>query len=203
MPTQYTSPYNLPYPQATDPVRDGQTAIQGIAERVNQVLLDGSFPPGNPDINSILTRLNAIDALNAKAPLGLVKLDSRTTTGSGSSMWICQSTNAFTFKANRRYLIEWAAGASHGTAGTQGLAQLYSAPSSDTWNSTSNLTELMGFNIDFRTAGNAYRVNPKRQISYTSDTTVQIKAALSAGTSLVAGSTYPAQLSITDLGAQF
>jgi len=62
MAMQYTSPYNLPYPQIGDPVREGAAAIQGIAQAVNTALVNGSFPASNPDVASMTARLNALEA---------------------------------------------------------------------------------------------------------------------------------------------
>lgn len=62
MPTQYTSPYNLPYPQIGDPVKEGAAAIEGIAKGVNTALQNGSFPSSNPDVASITARLNALES---------------------------------------------------------------------------------------------------------------------------------------------
>ena len=61
MATQYTTPYNLPFPQAGDPVKNGAAIIQGIAEATNTALVNGSFPASNPDVASIIARLNALE----------------------------------------------------------------------------------------------------------------------------------------------
>lgn len=67
MSTQYTSPYNLPYPQSGDKVADGYAAIEGIAKAVNTALVNGSFPASSPDVASITARLNALEGGKAKA----------------------------------------------------------------------------------------------------------------------------------------
>lgn len=61
MSTQYTSPYSLPWPQSGDPVREGAAAIEGIAKRVNQVLLEGTFPAATPEILALTTRLTDLE----------------------------------------------------------------------------------------------------------------------------------------------
>lgn len=62
MSTQYTTPYALPYPQSGDEIRLGYQAIEGIAKKVNDVLAAGSFPSSIPDVYSITTRLDALEA---------------------------------------------------------------------------------------------------------------------------------------------
>ena len=63
MATQYTTPYNLPYPQIGDPVKEGQAAIEGIANAVNTALVNGSFPASNPDVMDITARLNELEKI--------------------------------------------------------------------------------------------------------------------------------------------
>lgn len=62
MSTQYTTPYALPYPQSGDEVRLGYSAIEGIAKKVNDVLVAGSFPSSIPDVYAITTRLDALES---------------------------------------------------------------------------------------------------------------------------------------------
>lgn len=71
MAIQYTSPYNLPYPQIGDPVKDGQANMELLAKRVNTVLTDGSFPASNPDVADITARLNALEALATPVVVGM------------------------------------------------------------------------------------------------------------------------------------
>lgn len=70
MAIQYTSPYNLPYPQIGDPVKEGQANMELLAKRVNTVLTDGSFPASNPDVASITARLNALEAIKPFGHMG-------------------------------------------------------------------------------------------------------------------------------------
>lgn len=61
MAIKYTVPFNLPYPDIDDPVRNGQSAIEGIAKGVNTALQNAEIPPGNPDLNAVLARLNELE----------------------------------------------------------------------------------------------------------------------------------------------
>lgn len=85
MPIQYTSPYNLPYPQIGDPVKEGQANMELLAKRVNTVLTDGSFPASNPDVASITARLNALE--NAPVMTAEITADKAIGTSSTEFMW--------------------------------------------------------------------------------------------------------------------
>ncbi|WP_186760473.1 hypothetical protein [Arthrobacter alpinus] len=62
MTIKFTVPFNLPYPDVDDPVRNGQSAIEGIAKGVNTALQNANIPPGNPNLNAVLARLNALES---------------------------------------------------------------------------------------------------------------------------------------------
>lgn len=65
MAIKYTTPFNLPYPDIDDPVRNGQAAIEGIAKGVNTALQNANIPPGNPELNAVLARLNELETKSA------------------------------------------------------------------------------------------------------------------------------------------
>lgn len=142
-----------------------------------------------------------------RRPLGTVALVEMTSAGgTTSTQQIVMNIASFTFKANRRYEIEWTMGAVGITAGTTGLAQLFSCSTADGAQAITGLTELTGFNLDWRQASQTSRIVAKRKIMFTVDTTLQIKASLNGnGNSCYcsAGATWPGQLSIEDKGMQF
>lgn len=61
MTIQYTPIYQIPYPQASDPIKTTQTTLENQAKRVETILQQGSFPASNPDVASITARLNALE----------------------------------------------------------------------------------------------------------------------------------------------
>lgn len=139
-------------------------------------------------------------------PKGLCVLaDHTSVTPSMTKLTVITSIASFTFKANRQYEIEFTCGVGvvSGSLSNTPLVQLYTCAVTDAAAATTGLTELTGYNVIVSTMGATARANPKRKISYPVDTTLQIKATVSPNNNTVliaAGETYPAQLSIVDLG---
>lgn len=96
MATQYTSPYNLPYPQAGDPVKEGQAAMELLAKRVNQVLTDGSFPSSTPDLAAITARMDALE--NRRVMLGRTTSQTLTTNAKTAISWETEKTLVSAFR---------------------------------------------------------------------------------------------------------
>ncbi len=86
MPTQYTQPYNIPYPESQDPVREGYMAIQGIAQAVNTAFVNSQVPPGNPAQNAVLTRLNALDGASGSPAIIARKTDAQSIATAGTDV---------------------------------------------------------------------------------------------------------------------
>lgn len=142
-----------------------------------------------------------------KEPLGLTALSEMAfNSGSSTALTIVQNIASFTFRKNRHYLIKWSAGIVYTSGSGAALAQLWSCATTDGAGVTTGLTELMGWNLDFRTANQTIRTAVERHISYTVDTTLQIKSSFNGNGSTLYGSggaTYPMQLTIEDRGRQF
>lgn len=169
------------------------------------------------DVATYDSNLDAIDsAINSPGPtqtklaLGLQAIaEMPSSTAAGSALFVAMNIASFTFKAGRRYLIEWTAGVVNNTAGSSNapLAQIQSCAVTDSASLTTGLTELMGYNLSFNANGQSVRANPKRRITYTTDTTLQIKATLNGAGVLsingAGGPTWPMQLAIYDEGKQF
>lgn len=149
----------------------------------------------------------------AAAAQGLKAEVDMTAAGSaiGTTVAVVMNIPSFTFKANRWYCLEFNGAAQPNNGGAcMALAQIFSCSTADAANATTNMTELKGYNINFNGGGtinnNFYGV--RRLIKYSVDTTLQIKGCLTSATTgvtwtPVAGATWPTQLSITDMGAQF
>jgi hypothetical protein len=124
--------------------------------------------------------------------------------GTAVGQQIVMNIPSFTFLANRWYEIEWTAGVVNTTGPSSvPLAQLFSCSTADAAPAITGLTELMGHNTLFTASYQTARVDMKRKIKFTTNTTKQIKASLHGngqGCYVSAGPTYPAQLSIIDLG---
>lgn len=60
--------YLIDYMTPGDRIKDLATVNKAQAERMEQALLDAEVPPGNPDLNSVLARLNALEALSTPKP---------------------------------------------------------------------------------------------------------------------------------------
>lgn len=105
MAIKYTAPFNLPYPDIDDPVRNGQAAIEGIAKGVNTALQNANIPPGNPDLNAVLARLNALEATTHK---GLVKSEeiADRSVGLGAN-YIPVISSAITLISGRNYHVDF------------------------------------------------------------------------------------------------
>lgn len=140
-----------------------------------------------------------------RLPLGLKAMQEYTTsTGSTSTLAVQQWIPTFTFKANRRYRVEWSLSVACSTAGS-GLVQIHTCSTADAAGATTGLTEIMGYNLRFAVNSETKRVYLKREIQYTADTTLQLKGTINVGTGawMQAGTTFPGQLSVTDMGQQF
>jgi hypothetical protein len=156
----------------------------------------------NNNYDAIITEVN-------KMPRGIQAINELTAASPNiPALQVVQNIASFTFKANRRYVVKWTGGIyCTNVANIQGLIQIQSCSTADSSSATTNLTELMGWNIEAVGQNVTQRFAPEREIMYTSDTTLQIKGTFNptgGGTWIVAaGPTFPAQLSITDVGAQF
>jgi hypothetical protein len=139
---------------------------------------------------------------------GLVaNVDSTTNSSSSTGQQIISNIPTFTFLANRWYEVEWTTGVVNNTgASSIPLAQLFTCAVADPAAATTGLTEISGWNIISTASLQTVRVVVKRKIKYGSNTTLQIKGSLHGNGQdcyAAGGATWPGQLSITDLGAQF
>lgn len=81
MAIQYTNPYNLPYPQAGDPVKDGQLNMELLAKRINTIMQEASFPSATPDLASLTA---ALQHRRMEYFVGAASATATTTTGVGN-----------------------------------------------------------------------------------------------------------------------
>lgn len=147
------------------------------------------------------------DASSA-APRGLLALSENTSSGGASTgTQVILTIPSFTFLANRWYEVQWTASIQNATgASGSPLAQIQVASTADAAAATTGLTEIMGYNVITTGANQTIRMHASRRIRYATNTTYQIKATLNGvgqSCNVVAGPTFPAQLSIADLGMQF
>lgn len=68
MPLSHTPVYNLPYIDSNTPLHELDEATKGMAEGIETVFGNAQFPPGNPDLNDVLLRLNKLEARDARTP---------------------------------------------------------------------------------------------------------------------------------------
>jgi hypothetical protein len=141
--------------------------------------------------------------------LGLMaEADDVTGSGPSSAIQVIQNIASFTFKANRRYLVEWEGTVENNTANTICLAQIQTCSTADAANLTTGLTEIRGSAVPTAIANAVIYFCARRHIKYSADTTLQIKGTIApqvGGGSVTfgAGATWPGQLTITDEGMQF
>ena len=160
----------------------------------------------NTNLSKIDTGMNNPTNIQTKLPLGLVaKVESTAQNPNITSLFVWLAVQ-FTFKANRNYRCEFYGGVTSNLANSEALAHLYTDLSSNSSTNTTGLTEIQGTNIFVNNASNqTVKFYVKRDIKYTSDTTVWLKGVLDPiGDTLTtqAGTTYPGQLTITDMGMQ-
>lgn len=68
---QYTTPiYALPYCDDDEPAREWPGLQKRVSERIEQAFSDAQVPPGNPDVNAILRRLNQIGSISTYIATG-------------------------------------------------------------------------------------------------------------------------------------
>ena len=63
-----TPVYRFKYMDQNEPFMNLPTVTQQVAERLEQTMQDAQIPPGNPDVNAILARLNTLEASAAAVP---------------------------------------------------------------------------------------------------------------------------------------
>lgn len=66
MPLSHTPVYNLPYIDSNTPLHELDEATKGMAEGIETVFGNAQFPPGNPDLNDVLLRLNNLEKARPK-----------------------------------------------------------------------------------------------------------------------------------------
>lgn len=164
-----------------------------------------SYPDGSQQPNvplSMQTTAESVETALAGLPQGLQVVAQRTANISGTTnTWVAIYIPSFTFKANRNYQIIWTGAAYSSTAQQGALAQIQSCSTADAAAANTGLTELMGYNLVDVIANQNYKFNVTRGLSFTADTSLQIKGTLTTTENLAAGPTYPSQLSIIDLGS--
>lgn len=164
------------------------------------------------DLNEYNNNLSKIDSginnptnIQTKLPLGLVaKAESTAQNPNITSLFVWLAIQ-FTFKANRNYRCEFYGGVLNNLSNVDSLVHLHTDVSTNTSQNTSGLTEIQGTNLHFTNTNQTVKFYAKRDIKYTSDTTIWLKGTLDpvSGTMTTeAGATYPAQLTITDMGQQ-
>lgn len=56
-----TPTYRFKYMDVNEPYKNLPTVTQAVAERLEQAMTDAQIPPGNPDLNAVLARLNTLE----------------------------------------------------------------------------------------------------------------------------------------------
>lgn len=168
------------------------------------------------DVATYDANLDAIDsAINnpgptqTKLPLGLMaEVDMTTASAAAAALMVVTNLASFTFKANRRYLVEWIGTVKNNTANTIALCQIQTCAVTDSASATTGLTEIRGASVQTSYANDDVFFVARRHIMYTSDTTLQIKGTIlpqlgGGSVTFDSGPTWPGQLTVTDEGKQF
>lgn len=78
--------YLIDYLTGGDRAKDIPAVSKAQALRMEQALLNAQVPPGNPDLTSVLTRLNALEAVRPKAQFSIIGTDQTLTTGTKTAL---------------------------------------------------------------------------------------------------------------------
>lgn len=187
MATQYTPVHQLPYPQIGDPVRDGAAAIEGIAKKTEEALVNGSFPAATPDVAQL--------TILANKAVKLVAYQKITGNTGNIADAIVDNFPSVTFLAGRRYKITMDASFITSNNGDLFYVSVQTSSTADAAASLSGLTALNGRTIQCPINNSTTYSGPI--VAYYepggSNQTLQVKfrvqRVVGAGTMLVVGNT--------------
>ena len=167
----------------------------------------GSVAPNVPaNMQTLAESVDAGLTTLDKGARGLIAINEKTASGTAqSAIYVAQYIPSVTFKANRWYEVSFSGVVLSSVSDNNALAQIQTCATTDGTGSTTGLTEIAGYNLVNTVANASYKFSFSRKIKYSVDTTLMIKGTIKPNTGTItnsAGSTWPGQLAVVDLGAQ-